>query len=131
MAGEAVDDGTAGVHALATFLKGLKGTIDESSNVSADVSKLLRAFLGQFAGSNDGPAWLRLQADEKFCNAWRRFDDKFCDVMIKLDDAQDAIDAKAGEGGEKDSSLEAGLGRAKREAEDLKPLIDDLSAGLP
>jgi len=118
---ETLDDGSGGVQALANFLDGLKGTIDRSSNLSVDVQKLLGAFLHEFEQSNDGPAWTKLQSNQEFVNTWKKFDDQFCDLMIKVDDAQEAIES----GASKD------LGEAKQEAIALKPLIDAVKAGLP
>jgi len=127
MAKDAIDDGTGGVQALSIFLGELKGTIDESPNLSKDVPRLLLEFLHRFEQSNDGPAWLKLQSDEKLCDAWKKFDDGFCGVMIKADDVHDALDAAGG----KDAKLEKELERVRAEAEGLKPLIDNLSARLP
>jgi len=120
------DDGTAGVETLIKFMDNLRKTIDESSNLSADVAELLGQMLAGLSTSQDGPIWHELEADPKVRDAWEEFDSIFCDTMIQADTYQDAVEQRAREEREESEEEEAQWLSIRKRSREMKPYLDVL-----
>ncbi|RAL60976.1 hypothetical protein DID88_010072 [Monilinia fructigena] len=131
---EKLDEGTANVETVRTFLEGLGQTIDKNGTISEDLQTMFHAMTEEFEKTNAGMVGSKLETDEKFQQTWDKldshFEEKFNEVITKYDELQNFLEERATAGVEKTTEVEANILSTKQVAEDVKGLLGTLSTAV-
>ncbi|KAM0313395.1 hypothetical protein ACHAO8_005493 [Botrytis cinerea] len=131
---EKLDEGTANVETVRTFLEGLGETINKNGTMSEDLQAMFHAMTEEFEKTNAGMVGSKLDTDEKFQQTWDKldshFDEKFTEIITKYDELQNFLEERATAGVEKTTEVEANIISTKQVAEDVKGLLDALISAV-
>ncbi|KAK6605942.1 chromosome segregation ATPase [Botrytis cinerea] len=131
---EKLDEGTANVETVRTFLEGLGETINKNGTMSEDLQAMFHAMTEEFEKTNAGMVGSKLDTDEKFQQTWDKldshFDEKFTEIITKYDELQNFLEERATAGVEKTTEVEANIISTKQVAEDVKGLLDTLISAV-